>query len=132
MQKITSYDLIERENRKMPTLIIDARMEEECYTFEIIDPRNLPEIPLDSKVFGGKRMLHNEVKAALPKLKAWVMLNPNALVAVSCTRFINHCPRIAEICSILTTEGIDARGIDPHLYDFFNARMQRKLNKVLI
>ena len=132
MQKIASYDLLEREKQKLPTLIIDAREEEECLTFEVIDPRNLPHIALDARVYGGKRMMQHEVKAVLPKLKTWFEANPTAVIAVSCTRFINHCPRIVEICTILTTEGIDARGIDPHLYDFFNARMQRKLNKVLI
>ena len=132
MKKITSGELLDREIQGLPTLIIDAREELECLTFEVIDPRKLPTINLDEKVFGGKRMMQFEVRAALPKIKEWAIANPTALVAVSCTRFINHCPRIAEICGILTTEGIDARGIDPHLYDFFNARMQRKLNKVVI
>lgn len=132
MQKIASYDLLQREKQHLPTLIIDARDETECLTFEVIDPRNLPHISLDARVYGGKRMMQHEVKAALPKIKAWFEATPHALVAVSCTRFINHCPRITEICTILSAEGIDARGIDPHLYDFFNARMQRKLNKVLI
>ena len=132
MRKISSIELINRERQGLPTLIIDARDEVECLTFEVIDPRNLPHIALDARTYGGKRMMQHEVKAALPKIQAWVASNPNALVAVSCTRFINHCPRIQEICTILSAEGIDARGIDPHLYDFFNVRMQRKLNKVLI
>jgi hypothetical protein len=132
MQKISSIELINRERQGLPTLIIDAREEIECLTFEVIDPRNLPHVRLDAHTYGGKRMMQDEVKKVLATIKKWSDENPTALVAVSCTRMINYCPRIAEICSLLTAEGIEARGIDPHLYDFFNARMQRKLNKVVI
>lgn len=129
MKLITGYDLLNREQKKLPTLIIDARLEDECRTFEMINPFTM--MYLNEKTYGGKRIMPSELNAYLDKLKTWQTANPTALIAVGCTRMVRYCSRISDIVTVLERNGIDARGIDPHIIDFMNVRFQRKLEKVM-
>ena len=129
MKLITGYELLNREHRKFPTLILDARTEDECRTFEMIDP--FTTMRLNANTYGAKRIMPSELNAYLEKIKAWQTANPTGMVAVGCTRMVKYCQRISDMVAVLERNGIDARGIEPHIHDFMNLRFQRKLEKVI-
>ena len=129
MKLITVHELFKREHLTLPTLIIDARMEDECRTYEMID--SFTTTRLDSQLYAAKRIMPTELNAYLDKIIGWQSGNPTAIVAVGCTRMVRYCPRIETMVNVLRDNGIDARGIDPHLYEFMNLRFQRKLPKIL-
>ncbi len=129
MKLINAHDLLKREHLKLPTLVIDARTEDECRTYEMIDPFTTTR--LTAQLYAAKRIMPSELNAHLDKIIGWQAENPTALVAVGCTRMVRYCPRIQIMVDVLTNNGMDARGIDPHLYEFMNMRFQRKLPKIL-
>jgi hypothetical protein len=112
MITINAYELILRQNEGKPTLVIDARQEEELYQFNFINPNEV--VNLNEKVFAAKRIMPYELKNHLEKIKQWAENTEGTLVVVTCTRFIN------------------AVGLDPHVYDWFNANFQKMLPKANI
>lgn len=130
MKLIYGSELLKREQLKLPTLVIDARTEEECRTYEMIDPFTHTKLNTP-KLYAAKRIMPSELNAYLGKIKDWQDSNPDALVVVGCTRMVRYCTRISTMITVLEANGIEARGIDPHIYEFMNLRFQRKLPKII-
>jgi hypothetical protein len=130
MKTINAYELIQRQNEGKPTLVIDARQEEELYQFNFINPNEV--VNLNEKVFAAKRIMPYELKNHLEKIKNWAENTEGALVVVTCTRFIKFCERIGLVVTDLEKYGVNAVGLDPHVYDWFNANFQKMLPKANI
>jgi hypothetical protein len=129
MKLIDAYELHNREQSGLPTLIIDARMEDEQMRCRFI--HQFETQYLDGETFGGRLLMPSEVDVhIIANIKAWQTAFPTALVAVGCTRMVKQCDRIAQIVNKLNGNDIQAKGIDPHLIEYNNVRMRRMLVRV--
>lgn len=130
MKTINAYELINRQENGLPTIIIDAREESEQYVFEFINVRE--ELPLAGNVFVAKRCMPSELSKIGAKIQHWCENTEGAIVVVTCTRHIKYCERIGLIVTPFTNVGVDARGLTPSVYEWFNANFQRKITKAAL